>query len=117
MSLPPLSSPDGGWPRAAQTAARIRSMTGDHPTAVLGVEKTGAALEFPLSRQRSPIAQPPAAEFLVITCDPLFFRAVVMPCGGPAEEACARAVGFPTARVVDRFADGPRRVISVFTNR
>jgi hypothetical protein len=115
-SQPPLSSPDGGWPRAVQTAARIRSITADHTTAVIGVEKSGAAIQFPLRRQRSPIGEPSRAEFLVVTCDLLFFRASVLPCGGPAEEACAREVGFAIARVVDRFADGPRRTISVFTN-
>jgi 4-amino-4-deoxy-L-arabinose transferase-like glycosyltransferase len=116
LSLPPWSSPDGGWPRAAATATRIRAITGDHTTAVIGVAKTGAALEFPLRRQHSPIAEPAVAEYLVITCDPLFFRVAVLPCGGQAEAAMAREVGFPTARVVARFADGPRRVISIFAN-
>jgi 4-amino-4-deoxy-L-arabinose transferase-like glycosyltransferase len=115
-AAPPLASPDGGWPTAERTAARIRSITADKPIAVIGVVKTGAALGFPLSRQRSQIVQPTSAEFLVITCDPLFFGAVVTPCGGPAEDARARDVGFPTARVVDRFADGPRRIVSVFAS-
>lgn len=115
-SLPPPSSPDGGWPRAAATASRIRALTGDHTVAVVGVGKSGAALEFPLRRQYSPHAEPAVAEFLVVTCDPLFFRVSVLPCGGQAEAAAAREYGFPRARVVDRFADGPRRVISIFAN-
>ncbi|QLL06179.1 glycosyltransferase family 39 protein [Mycobacterium vicinigordonae] len=115
-SLPPLKSPDGGWPRASDTATRIRAVTGTHPTAVTGVAKTGAALEFPLRRQGSPRADPSAAEFLVVTCDPLFFRVAVLPCGGQAEAATARDIGFPTARLMDRFADGPRRVVSIFAN-
>lgn len=116
MSLPPLSSPDGGWPRAAVTATRIRAVTGDHTVAVAGVGKSGAALEFPLRRSHSPGADPAVAAFLVVTCDPLFFRVSVLPCGGQAEAAVARELGFPRARVVDRFADGPRRVISIFAN-
>lgn len=116
ISLPPLSSPDGGWPRAAATATRIRAVTGDHTVAVAGVGKSGAALEFPLRRAHSPGAGFAAAEFLVVTCDPLFFRVSVLPCGGQAEAAAARELGFPRARVVDRFADGPRRVISIFAS-
>jgi 4-amino-4-deoxy-L-arabinose transferase-like glycosyltransferase len=116
-AMPPLSSPDGGWPRAARTAERIRSITTDRPTAITGVVKSAAAVEFALRRQHTPIDPPSTAEFLVVICDPLFYGAVVTPCGGPAEEARARQVGFPTARVVDRFADSPRRVISIFANR
>ncbi|OBK28953.1 hypothetical protein A5634_19305 [Mycobacterium asiaticum] len=116
VSLPASSSPDGGWPRAADTATRIRATTGDHTVAVIAVAKTGAALDFPLRRQYTPADDAASAEFLVVTCDPLFFRVAVLPCGGQAEAAEARALGFPSARVVDRFADGPRRVISVFAN-
>jgi hypothetical protein len=112
-AMPPLSSPDGGWPRAAESAARIRSVTGDQPIAVTGVAKSGGALEFPLRRQGTPITTPAAAEFLVVSCDPLFEAGVGVRCGGPAEELIARQMGF-TTRLVDRFADSPRRVVSVF---
>ncbi|QNI08072.1 hypothetical protein GAN17_18705 [Mycobacterium kubicae] len=114
--LPPLASPDGGWPRAVETATRIRALTGDHSIAVTGVEKSGAAIELPLRRQWVPIAPPATADFLVVTCDPLFFHSTVLTCGGPAEAAYARWIGFPTARVVSRFADGPRRVVSLFAS-
>ena len=113
-AMPPLTSPDGGWPRAAESAARIRALTGDQPTAVTGVAKSGGALEFPLRRQGTPISAPSAAEFLVVSCDPLFEAGVGARCGGPAEEAIARQIGFLPARLVDRFTDGPRRVVSVF---
>ncbi|OBJ51714.1 glycosyltransferase family 39 protein [Mycobacterium sp. 1423905.2] len=115
-SLPPLASADGGWPQAVDTALRIRSVTGIHSIAVTGVEKSGAAIEFPLRRQHASIAPPSTAEFLIVTCDPLFFSRSVLTCGGLAEAARAREVGFPTARVVDRFADGPRRVVSLFAS-
>jgi hypothetical protein len=114
VAIPPLSSPDGGWSRAAESAARIRSVTGDQPTAVTGVAKSGGALEFPLRRQGTPIATPSAAEILVVSCDPLFETGVGVRCGGPAEEAIARQMGFTATRLVDRFADSPRRVVSVF---
>jgi Dolichyl-phosphate-mannose-protein mannosyltransferase len=117
VAMPPLSSPDGGWRRAAESAARIRSVTGDQPTAVTGVAKSGGALEFPLRRQGTPIATPPAAEFLVVSCDPLFEVGVGVRCGGPAEELIARQMGFTVTRLVDRFADSPRRVVSVFARR
>jgi hypothetical protein len=114
VAMPPLTSPDGGWRRAAESAARIRSVTGDRPTAITGVAKSGGALEFPMRRQGSPIATASAAEFLVVSCDPLFEAGVGLRCGGPAEEAIARQLGYTPTRLVDRFADGPRRVISVF---
>ena len=114
VATPPLSSPDGGWSRAAESATRIRSVTGDQPTAVTGVAKSGAALEFPLRRQRAPITAPSAAEFLVVSCDPLFEAGVGARCGGPAEEAIASQMGYIATRLIDRFADGPRRVVSVF---
>ena len=113
-AMPPFSSPDGGWPRAAESAARIGSIVGDQPTAVTGVAKSGAALAFPLQRQGTPTAPPSAAEFLVVTCDPLFEAGVGLRCRGPAETAIARQMGFTRARLVDRFVDGPRRVVSVF---
>ena len=114
VATPPLSSPDGGWSRAAESATRIRTVTGDQPTAVTGVAKSGAALEFPLRRQGTPIAAPSAADFLVVSCDPLFEAGVGVRCGGPAEAAIARQMGFIAPQLVDRFADSPRRVVSVF---
>jgi 4-amino-4-deoxy-L-arabinose transferase-like glycosyltransferase len=115
ISMPPLRSPDGGWPKAAESAERIRSVTGEKPTAVVGVAKNGAALGFPLWRQGTPNVSFSAAEILVVTCDRLFERSIGIPCGGSAELAVARQVGFPAARLVDRIEDGPRRVICVFS--
>jgi 4-amino-4-deoxy-L-arabinose transferase-like glycosyltransferase len=92
-SMPPLSSPDGGWPKAAQTAAEIRAAAGDQPIAVTGVAKSGAAMAFPLWRDGKPNTSFATAEILIVTCDRLFERSVGMPCGGPAESAIARQVG------------------------
>jgi hypothetical protein len=112
--MPPLSSPDGGWPVAADTAAKIRKIVGDQPVAVIGVAKSGGSLEFPLRRQRSVTAPSSDAGFLVVTCDPLFEGAIGAPCGGPAEMAYAQRAGFPNPRLIDRFDDSPRRVVCVF---
>jgi hypothetical protein len=116
-SMPPFDSPDGGWPKAAEAAARIRSLVGDRPTAVMGVAKSGAALAFPLIRDGEPIAPLAAAEILVVTCDPIFETSIGARCGGPAEVAFAWRAGFPAARLIDRFADSPRRVVCVFSRR
>lgn len=114
-SMPPLSSTDGGWPRAAEAAARIRSLTGDHPTALTAVDNSSvAALEFPLRRQGTRIEQPSTARFLVVTCDPTLPVALEAPCGGPAEGARARQLGFPPTHIVDRFAVSPGRTLYVF---
>ena len=109
-SMPPLDSPDGGWPKAAETAARIRAAAGDQPIAVTGVAKSGAAMAFPLWRDGKPNTS--TAAILVVTCDRLFERSVGMLCGGPAESAIARQAGF--SRFVGRFEDGPRRVVCLF---
>ena len=79
VSMPPFTSARGGWPSAAEAADRIRAVTDDHPTAVTGVYKTGAAVEFPLRRAGSRVVDPSVAEFLVVTCDPLFESAVGIP--------------------------------------
>jgi hypothetical protein len=117
VSMPPLMSARGSWPTAAAAAARIRAVTEDKPTAVTGVYKTGAAVEFPLRRAGSTVVDPSVAEFLVVVCDPLFERSVGIPCGGRAEAARAFMVGFALAEVKDCFANGPRRDICVFHRR
>ena len=114
-SMPPLSSPDGGWPRAAAAALRIGSVAGDRPIAVTGVAETGGELEFPLRRRHLPIGDLRSAQVLVVVCDPYFERAIGLPCGGWAELSRARQAGFPAARLVDRFTDSPRRVVCLFT--
>jgi hypothetical protein len=116
-SKPPLRSPDGGWPRATESAGRIRAVAGNQWIAVIGVAKSGAALAFPLRRNGQPITQVSTADILAVTCDRLFERAVGVPCGGSAELAVARQFGYPAVRLVDRFDDGPRRVICVFASQ
>ena len=111
-SMPPLKSPDGGWPKAAESAERIKTAAGGQPIAVTGVAKSGAAIAFPLWRDGSPNVSYEAAAILVVTCDRLFERGVGTPCGGPAESAVARQAGF--SRPTGSFQDGPRRVVCLF---
>jgi hypothetical protein len=117
VSMPPFTTARGGWPSAVEAAARIRAVTSGSPTAVTGVYKSGAAVEFPLRRAGSTVVDPAAAEFLVVTCDPLFERGVGIPCGGQAEAARAFMAGFAMATVRDCFANGPRRDICIFQRR
>jgi len=114
-SMPPLRSPDGGWPKATETAARVRAVAGGRAIAVTGVAKNGAAMAFPLWRDGKPNTATAAAGILVVTCDRLFERSVGMSCGGQAESAIARQAGF--SRLVGRLEDGPRRVVCVFARQ
>lgn len=113
VAMPPLRSPDGGWPKAADTAARIVALTGGKPVAVVGVAKNAAAITFPLSRARATLQGPATADYLVVTCDPLYERTVGLPCGGRAESAIASQLGF--GKSVAQFTDSPRRVVCVFS--
>jgi 4-amino-4-deoxy-L-arabinose transferase-like glycosyltransferase len=114
VRIPPLQAPDGGWPAAVAASDRVRSITGDDPVAVTGVAKPGTALIFPLQRDGVRIVDPGSANYLVVVCDPLFERAVRVPCGGPAETSIAQQFGFPATGLVDRFSNSPRRVVCVF---
>jgi hypothetical protein len=44
----------------------------------------------------------------------LFDRAMGLGCGGEAEDAWLDASGLPSLRLVERFASGPRRWISIY---
>lgn len=113
-SMPPLTSPDGGWTGAQEAAARIREVAGDRSIAVTGVAKKGASLGFPLRRDHADLVPPDEADILVVICDPLFEQFVRKPCGGPAESGVAAFNGFRDAPVIDRFTNGPRRVVTVY---
>jgi hypothetical protein len=114
--MPSFAYSEKGWPHAAQAAQTLRAELGDAPTAVIGVYKSGAAIEFPLRRDGATIVQPWNATYFVVTCDPLFEKSVGMACGGPAETAEATLAGFP---VKDGrcFDNGPRRTVCVLTRR
>ncbi|MDG5484603.1 hypothetical protein [Mycolicibacterium gadium] len=114
LVLPSLSVSERGWSHAAQAAETIKPALGDAPTAVIGVNKSGGAIGFPLSRDGVTIVDPPNATFLVVTCDPLFERSIGLACGGPAEAAEAALVGFPV-KDGSCFYNGPRRHVCILT--
>ncbi|WP_333894604.1 hypothetical protein, partial [Mycolicibacterium gadium] len=114
LVLPSFSVSERGWSHAAQAAETIKPALGDAPTAVIGVNKSGGAIGFPLSRDGVTIVDPPNATFLVVTCDPLFERSIGLACGGPAEAAEAALVGFPV-KDGSCFYNGPRRHVCILT--
>lgn len=110
--MPSFVPSDKGWPHAVQAAEQVRATLGDVPVAVTGVNKSGGAIEFPLRRSGVPIVDPPEANILVMTCDPLFERSIGLACGGPAEIAEAALVGFP-AKESSCFYNTPRRYVCI----
>ncbi|BBZ18943.1 ArnT family glycosyltransferase [Mycolicibacterium gadium] len=114
LVLPSFSVSERGWSHAAQAAETIKPALGDAPTAVIGVNKSGGAIGFPLSRDGVTIVDPPNATFLVVTCDPLFERSIGLACGGPAEAAEAALVSFPV-KDGSCFYNGPRRHVCILT--
>lgn len=114
--MPSFAPSAKGWPHAAQAAETIRPALGDAPTAVIGVNKSGAAIGFPLSREGVGLVDPSNATLLVVTCDPLFERSIGLACGGPAEAAEAALVGFP-AKEGSCFYNGPRRHVCILTRK
>lgn len=113
-ALPSFAPSDKGWPYAVEAAERVRAAVGEVPVAVTGVNKSGGALEFPLRRSGVQIVDPPEAQLLVMTCDPLFERSIGLACGGPAEIAEAALVGFPVNES-SCFYNGPRRYVCILT--
>jgi hypothetical protein len=116
LVMPSFTQSEKGWPRAAQAAETIRATLADSPVAVIGVNKSGAAIEFPLRRDGVSIVDPPSAKFFVVTCDPLFETSIGMPCGGTAEKAEAALFGF-AVKEGSCFDNGPRRTVCVFTRQ
>jgi len=115
---PPAVAPDGGWPAASTAAARIATQTAATPYALLSLPsfKSGEALRFPLVREGHPPAAASEGVALVVVCDRLFEEAIGAPCGGPAEDPAAGAVGAALA-LADRFDASPRTAISIYLPR
>jgi hypothetical protein len=117
---PPRVAEDGGWRLVDGAAARVARTVGDAPVLLDGIPpfKSADALRFPLLRNGTQVLDNPADGSwadAVVVCDPLFEQAVGAPCGGPAEDAwLAGDSARGSMRLVDRFAAGTRRVISVY---
>jgi 4-amino-4-deoxy-L-arabinose transferase-like glycosyltransferase len=118
---PPLVTPDGGWPAAAQAANRILGSlpAGDIEIVSLPPEKGPDAVRFPLVRAGAPFpalvaptAQPASeAAARIVLCDDLFRAVIGAACGGPAEDALATSLPL---KLADRFEAAPGRWVSVY---
>ncbi len=137
---PPSVAVDGGWRLVEEAAAHVAQAVGNETVSLDAIPpfKSDAALRFPLLRDGVRLlpddtgaaattepgagsGAPPAgsgtvaAGRTVLVCDPLFEDVVGAACGGPAEDAWLAAdTSRSGLRLVDRFAAGPRRVISVY---
>jgi hypothetical protein len=123
--LPPPTSPDGGFPAAAEAATRIQAATDERAIAIRSLPsfKSADTYAYPLTRDGVRIVPEDETRTLVIVCDALFETAIGAPCGGSAEEAMLRADPFPAkgdggagqAPVMrDRFEAAPGRFVTVY---
>lgn len=131
--LPPAANPDGGFPAGDQAAQRVvQAMEGAvDPSLPISLHslpgfKSTEALAYPLVRLGRAVYAPMAKGLapgsvgsaavsggVVIMCDQLFRDAIGADCGGPAEDAYARAHELGNA-ARDRFEAHPGRWISVY---
>jgi hypothetical protein len=124
---PPAASPDGSWSLADVAAARVLGADAVRPGfALVSIPDAKApdALRFPLERRGVVPLQAAAVDAdgdggvgpsaIVVVCDPLFDELNGAPCGGPVEDAWLASVSRLGWRLVDRFAAGPRRIVSVY---
>jgi 4-amino-4-deoxy-L-arabinose transferase-like glycosyltransferase len=118
---PPAVAPDGGWPAAADAAARILRTVSTEATEIVSLPavKGPDAVRFPLVRAGAPLpvlvdptSQPaPGTQVRIVLCDDLFRDAIGAACGGPAEDALAT----PRAlKLTDRWEAAPGRWISIY---
>ena len=117
---PPAVHPDGGFPAADRSAARIvaaggreltlRSLPDFKSTEAFGYPLIRAGAVLTVDTGRGPVWVTGGA--LVVICDSLFEAAIGAPCGGPAEATVAPhdRFGLP----IDRFVAAPGRTISIY---
>lgn len=141
-AIPPVVSPDGGWPAARAAAARAYAAVeagGGGSVAVVPAAsfKTGHSVTLPLVLLGADVADGSlgegmdeavlratvaGADALVLVCDPVFADVIGLACGGPAEEARLATVGAGGGEaegsgaweLAERFEAGPRRTLSVY---
>ena len=116
-AMPPLTSPDGGWPRAVDTAERIRATTGERTVAVagLGIPNGARAVEFSLRRGHAPVVEPATADYLLVVVDPAWHPELAA-CSDRVSDH-ARAIGRSVPRVVDRIDVASFGSICVYSTR
>lgn len=111
--MPPLVSPDGGWPAAQAAAQRLeRDAAGSSLALVPLFEPKGIdAYAYPLSRDGMTLSAPGSATTVALLCDTFWLDG----CAGSAERdwlVTSRAGTGLT--LVDRFAAAPDRILSVY---
>jgi hypothetical protein len=117
----PDPDPNGGWPAAEASGARIVATTGTGPVALVDVPafKTPMGTGFPIVYAGGILANDPwTASFVVVPCDRLFESVVGARCAGPAEDqeiaALAANGSHPMPVLVTRFDASPRISISIY---
>ena len=117
----PIPDPNGGWPAAAASGARIVATTGSNPVALLDLPafKTPAGTGFPIVKAGGALTDDVwSAAFIVVPCDRLFESVVGLPCAGPAEDRQMRYLvadgAHPEPTLVSRFDASPRISISIY---
>jgi hypothetical protein len=111
--LPPLTSPDGGWPAAQEAAARVeRDAAGSSISLVPMFEaKGGDAYLYPLTRDGYSVVAPDGAGTVALLCDTVWLTG----CGGAAETSwlAANPAGSGLTRI-DQFPAAPDRILTVY---
>jgi hypothetical protein len=117
----PTPDPNGGWPAAQASGARIVETTGTAPVALVDIPtfKTPEGTGFPIVKAGGTLIDDVwAAGFIVVPCDRVFESVVGAKCAGPAEDRQMRylvsdgAHALPT--LVKRFDASPRISISIY---
>jgi hypothetical protein len=112
--MPPLTSPDGGWPAAQAAATRVERDSGGAPTALvpLFTEKGGDAYLYPLTRDGFVLVSPAQATVVILLCDTYWLK---VSCDTADAQWLAANGWSGTPARVDRFTAGaPYRVITVY---
>jgi hypothetical protein len=117
----PIADPNGGWPAAAASGARIVATTGNSPVALIDLPafKTPAGTGFPIVMAGGTLTDDVwSAAFIVVPCDRLFESVIGLQCAGPAEDRQMRYLvaggTHPEPKVVTRFDASPRIAISIY---
>jgi hypothetical protein len=117
----PIPDPNGGWPAAQASGARIVATTGTAPVALVDIPtfKTPEGTSFPIVVAGGTLVDDPwSAGFIVVPCDRVFESVVGAKCAGPAEDRQMRYLvadgAHPLPQLVTRFDASPRISISIY---
>lgn len=112
--MPPLTSPDGGWPAAQAAAARVERDAAGSATALvpLFAEKGADAYLYPLARDGFVLVPPADATTVILLCDTYW---LTVSCDAADAQWLAANGWANMSTRLDRFLAGaPYRVLSVY---